>query len=87
MTKLRLFAAVAITLAISQQAVAQGAAQPDVKCDQFKKQPDGSWTSAPDAMWGTTKFGNNSGIRPGTYSINGSDVGAVLEAKCAAGKK
>jgi hypothetical protein len=87
MTKLKLFAAVVITLAISQQAIAQGAAPPDVKCDQFKKQPDGSRTSAPDAMWGTVKFGNNSGIRPGTYNIGGSDVGVVLEAKCAGGKK
>jgi hypothetical protein len=42
----------------------------------------GSWTSAPDAMFGSSKFGGNSGVRPGTIRLNGADVGATIEAQC-----
>src|SRR5882724_1102018 len=85
---LRILAITASAVLISQQALAQGIgwlhSPPMVQCGKFKKQPDGSWTSTPDAMWGPAKFGNISGIRPGVYNVNGSDVGAVLNANCAA---
>jgi hypothetical protein len=86
MPNYRDFAIVAIAMLISEQAMAQGAVPPKVQCEKFKKQADGSWTSAPDAMWGTAKFSSNSGIRPGAYKLNGSDVGAVLDAKCSGAK-
>jgi hypothetical protein len=56
-----------------------------VKCSDFKKQPDGSWLSGPQA---TLSYPDNPGqfangsIRAGAMFMDNVDVGAFLDRNC-----
>jgi hypothetical protein len=52
-----------------------------IKCEDFKKNPDGSWHSGPNAMIGTDVFSNNTFGVHGIV-IRGADVAVVLNQKC-----
>lgn len=52
-----------------------------IKCEEWKKNPDGSWTSSSDSKIGSNTFRNTT-VAPGAWSVDGADVGAVLNKKC-----
>ena len=52
-----------------------------IKCEDFKKNANGSWTSGPNAKIGTNVYSNTTfGVRG--ISLDGADVAIVLEQKC-----
>jgi hypothetical protein len=60
---------------------AEAALGAKIKCEDFKKNTDGSWTSSPTAKIGANAFPNH------TFDINGVSIGAadlatVLNRKC-----
>jgi hypothetical protein len=74
----------AIDYAFAQTPVptdAEKALAAQIKCEDFTKNPDGSWHSGPNAMIGTNGFSNNTfGVRG--IVIQGADVAVVLNQKC-----
>ena len=53
-----------------------------IKCDEWKKNQNGSWMSKPDTKIGSYSFSNTT-VAPGGWSLEGADVGTVLNKKCA----
>jgi hypothetical protein len=54
-----------------------------VDCSQFKKTPDGSWISGPNAKIGFMDVPNNK-FGKGGFVMGDTDISDVLEAKCGA---
>jgi hypothetical protein len=52
-----------------------------IKCEEWRKNPDGTWTSGFDSRIGSNTFRNTT-VAPGAWSVDGADVGAVLNKKC-----
>jgi hypothetical protein len=50
----------------------------EIKCDGFRKNSDGTWTSGPDAV---KPFANNTFDAHGMY-IEGANLAVVLDQKC-----
>ena len=57
------------------------ASKTKIKCKNFRKNPDGTWTSGPDAKIGSNAFSNHTFDTHGV-SIGGADVATVLNHKC-----
>jgi hypothetical protein len=53
-----------------------------IKCGEWKKNQDGSWISRPNTKIGSYSFRNTT-VAPGAWSLDGADVGTVLNKKCA----
>jgi hypothetical protein len=60
---------------------AEAALAAKVKCADFKKNADGSWTSGPIIKIGTNAFSNHTFDTHGV-SVGGSDLATVLNRKC-----
>jgi hypothetical protein len=52
-----------------------------IKCDEWKKNQNGSWISKPDTKIGSYSFSSTT-IAPGAWSLDGADLGTVLNKKC-----
>jgi hypothetical protein len=52
-----------------------------IKCDEWKKNQNGSWISKPDTKICSYSFSNTT-IAPGAWSLEGADLGTVLNKKC-----
>ena len=52
-----------------------------VNCNDWKRNPDGSWTSGENVKIGNMTF-SSSKIGPNGMNLNGADVATVLEQKC-----
>jgi hypothetical protein len=67
---------------LAQLTTAEQALADKVKCDEWKKNQNGSWMSKPDTKIGSYSFSNTT-VAPGGWSLEGADVGTVLNKKCA----
>jgi hypothetical protein len=67
---------------LAQMTTLEQALADKIKCDEWKKNPDGSWTSSSNSKIGSNVFRNTT-IAPGAWSVDGADVGSVLNKKCA----
>jgi hypothetical protein len=67
---------------LAQLTAVEQALADKIKCDEWKKNPNGSWTSSSDSKIGSNTFRNTT-VAPGAWSVDGADVGAVLNKKCA----
>jgi hypothetical protein len=80
-----LFALSCISLPASAQSGAPTAAEMTIaaqlKCEDFHKNPDGSWTSGPNAKIGDNVV-SNSTFSERALSFNGVDPAVVLNRKC-----
>jgi hypothetical protein len=54
-----------------------------IKCQDFRKNSDGKWTSSPNATIGKIDFSNHT-FGVGEVDIGGADIATVLNRKCAA---
>ena len=52
-----------------------------IKCEDFRKNADGTWTSGPNTKIGTNAFSNHTFDTHGV-SIGGADLATVLNRKC-----
>ena len=52
-----------------------------IKCEDFKKNADGSWTSGPNTKMGSNPFPAHS-FNTHEVSIGGADLATVLNLKC-----
>jgi hypothetical protein len=60
---------------------AEAALAAKIKCVDFRKNPDGTWTSGPNTKIGTSAFPSHTfGIEG--VSIGGADLATVLNRKC-----
>jgi hypothetical protein len=81
---LSLVAADYINSANAQQAEgtkAEAALAAKIKCADFKKNADGTWTSGPNTKIGTNAFSDHTFDTRGV-SIGGADLATVLNRKC-----
>jgi hypothetical protein len=60
---------------------AEAALTAKIKCGDFRKNADGSWTSGPNAKIGTNAFSNHTFDTHGV-SVGGADLATVLNRKC-----
>ena len=86
MRSMFVLAAAAFVIAQSGKGLAQltaveQALADKIKCDEWKKNPDGSWTSSSESKIGAHTFRNTT-VAPGAWSVDGADMGAVLDKKC-----
>ena len=67
--------------AIAQTTDAEKKLAAQVQCNDFKKNPNGSWTSGPTAKIGSVMFNNNTfGVHG--FNYHGADLSTVLNEKC-----
>jgi hypothetical protein len=52
-----------------------------IKCEDFRKNPDGTWTSRADAKIGSNSFSNLT-FESKRVTIGGADLATVLDRKC-----
>ena len=52
-----------------------------IKCEDFRKNPDGTWTSGPNAKIGSNPFSNLT-FESKRVTIGGADLATVLDRKC-----
>ena len=81
---LSLVAADYISSANAQQAEgtkAEAALAAMIKCENFRKNADGTWTSGPNTKIGTNAFSDQTFDMRGV-SIGGADLATVLNRKC-----
>jgi hypothetical protein len=52
-----------------------------IKCEDFRKNPDGTWTSGPNVKIGSNPFSNLTFGRE-RVTIGGADLATVLDRKC-----
>jgi hypothetical protein len=79
-----LVAADCINSANAQQtegAKAEAALAAKIKCEDFRKNADGAWTSGPNTKIGTNAFPDHTFDTRGV-SIGGADLATVLNRKC-----
>ena len=62
---------------------AEAALAPKIRCEDFKGNADGTWTSGPNAKIGGNAFANHTFETHGV-SIGGADLATVLNRKCKA---
>jgi hypothetical protein len=67
---------------LAQMTVMEQALADKINCDEWKKDRSGSWISKPDTKIGPYSFSNTT-VAPGGWSLDGADVGTVLNKKCA----
>jgi hypothetical protein len=67
---------------LAQMTAPEQALADKIKCDEWRKNPDGSWTSSSNSKIGSNVFRNTT-VAPGAWSLDGADVGTVLNKKCA----
>jgi hypothetical protein len=66
---------------LAQMTTAEQVLADRIKCEEWRKNPDGTWTSGSDARIGSNTFRNTT-VALGAWSVDGADVGAVLNKKC-----
>jgi hypothetical protein len=79
-----LVGAVTVDSANAQQTTvtkAEAALGAKIKCEDFKKNSDGTWTSGPNTKIGANAFPNHTFDTNGV-SIGGADLTTVLNRKC-----
>jgi hypothetical protein len=67
---------------LAQMTTIEQALADKIKCEEWKKNSDGSWMSSSESKIGAHTF-RNTAVAPGAWSVEGADVGAVLNKKCA----
>ena len=65
----------------TQESKAEAALAGKIKCDDFRKNPDGTWTSGPNAKIGSNPFSNLT-FDSKRVTIGGADLATVLDRKC-----
>jgi hypothetical protein len=60
---------------------AEAALAAKIKCDDFRKNSDGTWTSGPNTKIGASAFPNHT-FETNGVSIGGADLATVLNRKC-----
>jgi hypothetical protein len=60
---------------------AEAALSAKIRCEDFRKNPDGSWTSGPDTKIGANAFPNHT-FDTNAVTIGGADLATVLNQKC-----
>jgi hypothetical protein len=60
---------------------AEAALTAKIKCEDFRKNADGTWTSGPNTKIGTNAFSNHTFDTRGV-SIGGADLATILNRKC-----
>jgi hypothetical protein len=67
---------------LAQMTLVEQALADKINCDEWKKNQNGSWISKPGTKIGSYSFSNTT-VAPGDWSLDGADVGTVLNKKCA----
>ena len=67
---------------LTQMTLVEQALADKINCDEWKKNQNGSWISKPGTKIGSYSFSNTT-VAPGGWSLDGADVGTVLNKKCA----
>jgi hypothetical protein len=62
-------------------AKAEAALSAKIRCEDFRKNSDGSWTSGPDTKIGANAFPNHT-FDTNAVTIGGADLATVLNRKC-----
>ena len=65
----------------TQESKAEAALAGKIKCEDFRKNPDGTWTSGADAKIGSNSFSNLT-FESKRVTIGGADLATVLDRKC-----
>jgi hypothetical protein len=81
---LSLVGAVTVNSANAQQTSvtkAEAALSAKIRCEDFRKNSDGTWTSSPDTKIGANAFPNHT-FDTNAVSIGGADLATVLNHKC-----
>jgi hypothetical protein len=65
----------------TQESKAEAALAGKINCDDFRKNPDGTWTSGPIAKIGSNPFSNLT-FESKRVTIGGADLATVLDRKC-----
>jgi hypothetical protein len=65
----------------TQESKAEAALAGKIKCDDFQKNPDGTWTSGPNAKIGSNPFSHLT-FDSKRVTIGGADLATVLDRKC-----
>ena len=65
----------------TQESKAEAALAGKIKCEDFRKNPDGTWTSRADAKIGSNSFSNLT-FESKRVTIGGADLATVLDRKC-----
>jgi hypothetical protein len=66
---------------LAQMTAVEQALADQIKCDEWKKNQNGSWISKPGTKIGSYSFSNTT-IAPGAWLLDGADLGTVLNKKC-----
>ena len=67
---------------LTQMTAVEQALADKINCDEWKENPNGSWISKPGTKIGSYSFSGTT-VAPGDWSLDGADVGTVLNKKCA----
>jgi hypothetical protein len=67
---------------LAQMTAVEQALADQIKCDEWKRNQNGSWISKPDTKIGSYSFSNTT-VALGAWSLDGADVATVLNKKCA----
>jgi hypothetical protein len=67
---------------LAQMTLVEQALADQINCDEWKRNQNGSWISKPGTKIGSYSFSNTT-VAPGDWSLDGADVGTVLNKKCA----
>jgi hypothetical protein len=65
----------------TQKSKAEAALAGKIKCEDFRKNPDGTWTSGSNAKIGSNPFSNLT-FESERVTIGGADLATVLDRKC-----
>jgi hypothetical protein len=65
----------------TQESKAEAALAGKIKCEDFRKNPDGTWTSGPNVKIGSNPFSNHT-FESKRVTIGGADLATVLDRKC-----
>jgi hypothetical protein len=65
----------------AQMTTVEQALADKIKCDEWKKNQNGSWISMLETKIGSYSFSNTT-VVPGAWPLDGADVGTVLNKKC-----
>jgi hypothetical protein len=65
----------------TQESKAEAALAGKISCEDFRKNPDGTWTSGPNAKIGKNPIANLT-FDTQRVTIGGADLATVLDRKC-----
>jgi hypothetical protein len=65
----------------TQESKAEAALAGKIRCEDFRKNPDGTWTSDANAKIGNNPFSNLT-FESKRVTIGGADLATVLDRKC-----